>query len=148
VSNLQPPGQMPQLLSYTEAPLPKRRNIFAVWLGLPIITLGIYSLVWYYKINKETRFNPRANVSPLGSLVAATLGGILIIPPFVSVYRTGERIGDAQRVAGIQRSCSGAIGVLLAFFGFFPLYYQHEMNKIVDAYPGYAAGQLVTLRVP
>lgn len=24
----------------------KKRNVFAVWLGLPLITLGIYSFVW------------------------------------------------------------------------------------------------------
>jgi hypothetical protein len=33
----------------------KRRNPAAVWLGLPLITLGIYSLVWWYKINDEAR---------------------------------------------------------------------------------------------
>ncbi|MBV9095118.1 MAG: DUF4234 domain-containing protein, partial [Streptosporangiaceae bacterium] len=30
----------------------KTRNIFLVWLVWPLITLGIYSLVWYYKINR------------------------------------------------------------------------------------------------
>jgi Domain of unknown function (DUF4234) len=29
----------------------KRRNPLGVWLGLPLITLGIYVFVWYYKIH-------------------------------------------------------------------------------------------------
>ncbi|MDQ6712097.1 MAG: DUF4234 domain-containing protein, partial [Candidatus Dormibacteraeota bacterium] len=33
----------------------KRRNVVGVWLGLPLITFGIYHIVWYYKINNEAR---------------------------------------------------------------------------------------------
>ena len=33
----------------------KRRNIIGVWLGLPLITLGIYTYVWMYKVNDEAR---------------------------------------------------------------------------------------------
>lgn len=129
------------------APLPKRRNVVGVWLGLPLITLGIYGFVWYYKINKETRFNPRTQVSPGIALLTVALGWILIVPPFVSVYKTGQRISDAQRAAGIGPSCNGAIGiVLMFFFGLWTLYYQAELNKIPAAYESAAAGQLVPLR--
>jgi hypothetical protein len=38
--------QQPAGIGSGSAPLPKRRNIVGVWLGLPLITLGIYSLVW------------------------------------------------------------------------------------------------------
>jgi Domain of unknown function (DUF4234) len=141
-----PPGGVPAQYGGT-APLPKRRNVFAVWLGLPIITLGIYSLVWWYKVNRETRFNPRTRVSPFVSLIAVTLGAILIIPVFVSVYRTGQRIADAQRAAGLPSTCIPVVGLVLAFFfSLFTLYYQSEMNKIVDAYPGGVTGQQVPLR--
>jgi hypothetical protein len=141
-----PPGGVPAQYSGT-APLPKRRNVFAVWLGLPIITLGIYSLVWWYKVNRETRFNPRTRVSPFVSLIAVTLGAFLIIPVFVSVYRTGQRIADAQRAAGLPPTCTPVLGLVLAFFfSLFTLYYQSEMNKIVDAYPGAVTGQQVPLR--
>ena len=33
----------------------KKRNIVGVWIGLPLITLGIYVLVWIYKVNNEAR---------------------------------------------------------------------------------------------
>jgi hypothetical protein len=104
--------------------------------------------VWYYKINKECKFDPKSNANPAVSILAITFGALLIIPAYVSVYKTGERIASAQRVAGIERSCSGVIGLALTFLGLFPLYYQHELNKITDAYPGYVAGQMVSLRVP
>ena len=128
-------------------PLPKKRNVLGVWLGLPLITIGIYSWVWYFKINRETRFNPQTKVTPGLALLAIVLGGFLIIPPFVSVYRTGQRISEAQRAAGIGSSCSGVLGiVLMFFFGLWSLYYQAEMNKIPAAYVGASTGQLVPLR--
>jgi hypothetical protein len=33
----------------------KTRNIFLVWFVWPLITLGIYFFVWYYKVNREAR---------------------------------------------------------------------------------------------
>jgi Domain of unknown function (DUF4234) len=139
--------QQPTAIGSGSAPLPKRRNVLGVWLGLPLITLGIYSLVWWYKINKETRFNPRTKVSPGLALLAVTLGCFLLIPPFVSIYKTGQRIADAQRAAGVGSSCNGVIGIALMFvFGLYPLYYQAEMNKIPDSYPGASTGDRVPLR--
>ncbi|MEO7061503.1 MAG: DUF4234 domain-containing protein [Lapillicoccus sp.] len=50
----------------------KRRNVLGVWTGLPLITLGIYSFVWWYKINAEMgRLDPRHPVSAGTSLLAA-----------------------------------------------------------------------------
>jgi hypothetical protein len=86
-------------------------------------------------------------VSPGLALLAVTLGAILVVPAFVSIYKTGQRIADAQRAAGVGASCNGVIGIALVFvLGLYPLYYQAEMNKIPDAYPGASAGDLVPLR--
>jgi hypothetical protein len=54
-----------------------------VW-ALSIITLGIYHLVWWYKINRELRDYSAAAGAPLGnspllSLLALFPGGILIM---------------------------------------------------------------------
>jgi hypothetical protein len=66
----------------------KRRNVLGVWLGLPLITLGIYSVVWHFKITNEARRYLRDDsIRPWISLLAVTLGGLIIVPPFVSIYR-------------------------------------------------------------
>jgi heme/copper-type cytochrome/quinol oxidase subunit 2 len=110
----------------------KTRNIWLVWLVWPVITLGIYRLVWWYKINREARdFDPRIEVNPALSVLAVTIGALIIVPPFVSFYRTGERIAQMQEAAGMQRSCNGVIGIIGAFvFGLQSLYYQAELNRI------------------
>lgn len=124
----------------------KRRNIFAAWL-LPFVTLGIYQLVWYYRINRELRdFNPRQQVDPWISLLAVTFGGFLIIPPFVSTFRTGKRIRAAQSAAGVIPKCSPGVGLVLSFFfGLFALYYQNELNRIIDRYQGAPPGTQVPI---
>ncbi|MFH8494491.1 DUF4234 domain-containing protein [Streptomyces coeruleorubidus] len=110
----------------------KTRNIFLVWLIWPLITLGIYHLVWYYKVNREARdFDHRIEVDPVKSLLALAVGWLLIVPPFVSVYNTGLRIARMQESAGMQRSCNPWIGLILFILaGLYPLYYQHELNQI------------------
>ncbi len=43
----------------------KWRNPWLVWLVWPILTLGIYHLVWYYKIhNERLQLDPRQPINP------------------------------------------------------------------------------------
>ncbi|TPQ15646.1 DUF4234 domain-containing protein [Streptomyces sporangiiformans] len=127
----------------------KARNIFLVWLVWPLITLGIYHLVWYYKVNREARdLDPRIEVNPVLSLLAITLGWVLIVPPFVSVYNTGQRIARMQQSAGMQPTCNPWIGVILLIVaGLYPLYYQHELNQIWSHYQNPVEGEPVPLAV-
>ena len=116
---------------------------------LSIVTLGIYYLVWYYKVNREVRdfgqaltrrrMDPslaeRTNVSPGGAVVAITLGGLLIIPPFISTWRTGNRIRAAQEGAELPDPMSvGAFFVLyllaLVFLPFEIAYAQANLNRL------------------
>lgn len=114
----------------------KHRNPFLVWLVWPVITLGIYHLYWWYKINDEARrLDPSIDVNPVMSLLALFPGGFVIIPPFVTVYRTGERIRSMQRAAGATPTLIPILGLVLAFiFGLYALYYQVALNDIWSGY--------------
>jgi phosphotransferase system glucose/maltose/N-acetylglucosamine-specific IIC component len=135
----------PPAVAQAPAPAPvagglqmKHRNPLGVWIGLPLITLGIYSLVWLYKIHSELGvFDRRRIVGAVGPVLAWIFGGLtLMIWPLVSTYNTGGTIAAAQRSAGLAPTCSGGLGVLLVFvFGTHSLYYQLELNRIVAVNP-------------
>jgi hypothetical protein len=114
----------------------KKRNIVGVWLGLPLITLGIYSYVWIYKVNDEARrFLRDDSIKPGLSVLAFIPGVILVIPPFVTIYRTGRRIARMEEAGGSPSRASGGLGLLLAFiFTLYPLYYQSHLNGLWDRY--------------
>ncbi len=118
----------------------KRRHPLAVWLGLPLITLGIYYFVWWYKINDEARrFLNDQSIKPARSVLAVTLGALVIVPPFISAYRTTERIARMQERAGLPAGTRANpwISVLLHFlFSAHILYLQMELNRIWDLFTG------------
>ena len=124
----------------------KRRNPFASWIGLPLITLGIYSLVWIYKTNKEmSEFDSRIKVNPTLSVLAFFPGFLLLfIPPLVAMWRLGTRVQQAQRAAGVPE-CSPILAFILWLFvsSTGVLYLQFEINKIWDRYAGAQQGQQV-----
>lgn len=115
---------------------------------LVIVTLGIYYLFWYYFINRELRDFGRSKaetgrnpieVNPWVSLLAVSLGWLLIVPPFVSFYRTFKRIRTAQELADVGPKVSPGIGLLLFFIAviFFPVevpYAQINLNRVWRAY--------------
>lgn len=125
----------------------KRRGPVAVWLGLPLITLGIYQLVWYHKIHKELQaFDRRQTLSPAGSVLVLIFLGWTVIAPLVSYHNTGKAIANAQRAAGLPVTCSPAVSTWLTFvFGLNIWYMQRQLNLVVDAYPGIAPGAEVPL---
>ncbi len=80
---------------------------------MTFVTLGIYGLVWYYKINDEARRYLRdESIRPGVALLALIPGFVLIVPPFISYYHTGERIQRMQEGAGIQNTISPALFLL------------------------------------
>lgn len=127
----------------------KRRNPFAAWIGLPLITLGIYTLVWYYKIHKEmAEFDRRRSIPVAGPMLVLLLLSWTVIAPAISFHNAGARVRDAQRSAGLQPTCSPTLAWVLWFaFGVNSLYLQVELNKIVDRYAGAPAGSQVPLYV-
>jgi hypothetical protein len=112
----------------------KIRNPFLVFVWC-LVTLGIYYLVWYYKINRELRDACGIQVSPVVALLAISVGWIVIVPPFVSWYRTFERIQQAQRQAGVTSEANPVLGFILYVIAVFfvpieVIYAQDELNKL------------------
>jgi hypothetical protein len=113
----------------------KLRNPLGV-VGLSIITLGIYFFFWWYFINREMRDyggarNTDLGQSPGNSVLAVSLGALIIVPAIVSEWRTSERIQRTQEVAGVPSPAIGPIIfillLLLAPVGIW--YAQRELNK-------------------
>jgi hypothetical protein len=130
-----PPGPMPPPPGVSRR-TGKTRNPWGVWL-LSLVSLGIYGIVWYYKVNKETHdYDPRIEVNPAMCVVTILFGWILcLIPPLVSIYNTGTRIAKAQEAAGAPVTCQPIIGLLLAFVSStHSVYYQSQINKVWDVY--------------
>ena len=127
----------------------KRRNPFAAWLGLPLITLGIYHFVWYYKIHKEmAEFDRRRAIPIAGPMLVLLFLGWTIIAPLISYNNAGKRIQTAQTSAGLVASCSPTMCWVLWFaFGLNTWYMQNQLNKIVDRYPSPTPGMQVPLYV-
>lgn len=112
----------------------KIRNPFGVF-ALAIVTLGIYYLVWYYKVNRELRDAEGIDVSPVVALLAITIGWLIIVPPFLSWYRTFRRLQEAQQRAGLTSEVNPILGFILYVVAlyFLPvelLYAQDELNKL------------------
>ncbi len=112
----------------------KVRNPFIVFVW-SLVTLGIYYCVWYYKVNRELRDASGIDVSPVVALIAITVGWVVIVPPFVSWYRTFERIQKAQQRSGVTTEVNIVLGFILYVIAVFVLpveviYAQDELNKV------------------
>jgi Domain of unknown function (DUF4234) len=97
----------------------KVRNPWAVAL-LPIITLGIYHLVWWYKINKELKEYGEAKgydlgQNPTNSVLALFPGGIIVIPALITYWRGTKRVMGASSLSG-KEPVNGWIALLLYIF--------------------------------
>jgi hypothetical protein len=117
----------------------KLRNPLGV-VGLSIITIGIYYVFWWYFINREMRDLGRSRNVDLGqnpgnSVLAITLGAIIIVPALVSLWRTSDRIQRSQETAGVERGANGPIiFILLLLIGPVGVWYaQSELNKAWEA---------------
>ena len=110
----------------------KRRNPWGVF-GLAVITLGIYYIVWWYKINNEMR-NYGVQNSPAKATLAITLGALIIIPLLVSFYNTADRIRKTQEKSGASERIIPVLALLLYIVvSLFALpYYQSQLNKAWD----------------
>ncbi len=115
--------------------------------ALIVVTLGIYGLYWWYQINREMVDLGRARGadglgdSPTKSLLALFPGGLVIVPPYISLYNTVKRIQRAQEVTTGQATLNGMVVLWLIIASFLvgvagiivPGYIQAELNKAWEA---------------
>ena len=126
----------------------KIRNPLGV-IALSFVTLGIYSIFWYYFVNKEmaalgrARNSDELGDSPGTSVLAVTLGVLLIVPPFVSLYHAWKRLSSGERLTGLTGLEAG-LGFLLTIF-ISPIghyIFQSNWNKVLEAQTGGASAQV------
>lgn len=125
----------------------KLRNPLGV-VGLSFITLGIYFFVWFYKTNKEmaelgrARNTQELGTSPATSLMAVLVGWLIIVPPFVSVYKTCARLNAGERLTGRQGMEGGLLFLLWLFLSPVGHYiFQSNLNKVLQAQAGVSPAQ-------
>jgi len=125
----------------------KVRNPWAVAL-LPIITLGIYHLVWWYRINRELRDYGAAKgidlgQNPTNSLLALFPGALIIVPALITYYNGFERVQKATESASREMP-NGWIGLILYLLLAPALwaYMQVSLNQVweTEAQAGAGAG--------
>ena len=96
----------------------KVRNPLGV-IGLNLITLGIYGIFYWYFINREmadlgrARGRPDLGDNPMMSVIAITIGGLVIIPAIVSFWNTLKRIETSQDVTMGSNNFSPVLCVVL-----------------------------------
>ena len=103
---------------------------------LPIVTLGIYHLVWWYRINRELRDYGKAKGHDLGqnptnSVLALFPGGLIIVPAVITYWRGTKRVMGASRLAG-NAPLNGWIAIILYLLLAPALwaYIQVSLNKV------------------
>ena len=105
-----------------------------------IITLGIYMIFWWYFINREMADLGRAKgiadlgEEPIWSVVAITVGSLVLIPPFVSLWRTCRRIERAQSDVLGSNNFSPILNFILALIPIVqfvvPFLMQSNLNQV------------------
>jgi Domain of unknown function (DUF4234) len=124
----------------------KIRSPWAVAL-LPVVTLGVYHVVWWYRVNRELRDYGRAKgydlgQNPTNSVLAIFPGVLIVIPPLVSYWRGTKRVQGAARVAG-REPVNGWIALILYLvlsIGFWA-YLQWSLNQVWQTEGEPIAGQ-------
>jgi hypothetical protein len=127
-------------------------KVIGPWVAflLAIVTFGIYYIFWYGIRNSELNDFGEAvspgpenelRVKPFWAIVAITIGGLLIVPPFISQWRFYKRIGRAQELDGLEHRISHVTGVLLFALALFFLpfeiaYAQHHLNRLWEREAG------------
>lgn len=124
---------MAEMIYVDGQPYLKREPLGVV--GLSIITFGIYFFYWYYEVNDELRrFAHDDTISPLRSLLAMTLGWIILVPPFIAMYNTAKQLQAAEQRRSIQPVLEPAFTIVIMLLVAVGngIYVQEHLNRLWD----------------
>jgi Domain of unknown function (DUF4234) len=128
------PGAAPAYAAHGQvagrAPIGRIRGTGAC-IALTIVTLGIYSIVWFYKTHEEMKNHSGAGIG--GGLAAVLAFFVGIVMPFL----TSSEIGNLYRRAGMAPPVSGATGLWYfpgAFIVIGPLVWFVKTNAAINSY--------------
>jgi hypothetical protein len=119
----------------------KRRSPWGAW-ALNLVTLGIYGIIYWNRINIELRDYSAALRRPFRndpniSVVAMFIGSIVLIPFLVTIATTARRVSDLQLIVRSTRGrepVSPTVAVLLGILlSAHIVYLQRSLNEIWDA---------------
>jgi hypothetical protein len=86
---------------------------------LTVVTLGIYTIFWWYRINREladyglSRQTSELGTDPTASTLALFPGSMLVVPGIWTTVTTFQRIQAAQQLTG-RAPLNGWLGLALA----------------------------------
>lgn len=113
--------------------------------GLTIITLGVYGVVWYHRVNTELRDYGRAyrddelaRSSPRNSVLALVPGVLLAVPPLISAIGFLGRVRKVQRYGQTELTSGWLVAAFiltLVFIPAIPGYVQSGLNEVWRRYP-------------
>lgn len=118
----------------------KRRSPWGAW-ALNLLTLGVYGMIHWNRINIELRDYSAAigrpfRNDPNRSLLAMFVGSLVLIPYFVTIATTARRVADLQLLVRSTRGrepVSETVSVLLGILaGAHVIYLQRSLNEIWD----------------
>jgi hypothetical protein len=87
---------------------------------LSVVTLLIYLFFWWYFVNREMadygrlRGTNELGDSPTKSVLAITLGALVVVPAVWTTVTTFKRVQALQRLTGETNPINGWIGLILA----------------------------------
>ena len=118
----------------------RKRRSWVPWV-LSLVTLGVYGVVYWYKINREMRdasasLGRPLNNNPWLAVLAVTLGGLVIVPAILSVIHTARRVRAMEQLVapgGEWMGPSSPLTVVLALiWGFHTILLQSYLNRVWD----------------
>jgi hypothetical protein len=96
-------------------------------------------LYWSWKINDElSSFEHDDTISPTRSLIAISLGWIIIVPPFIAIYNTAKHVQADERRLAIQPELETAFTIVFLVLVSIVngLYIQEHLNRLWDRAAG------------